>query len=136
MLTQQIFSADIEEALKNGRSKKEVNWTITLAHHLLQQLAVNQTYVIDNENNGRPKRQRCPCCEQPITGRYRDTSIGKPIIILYSLPPTHTCNKDVSGYNVLESAVSFVRLSVWSSGFGSRGYNLKNIGGINLKLYS
>ncbi|XP_060554711.1 uncharacterized protein LOC132715679 isoform X2 [Ruditapes philippinarum] len=71
---------DIEEALKNAKSQKEVDWTITLAHHLLRQLAVNQTYIVDKQYHGRIKWQRCPCCEQPITGRYADTSIGYPSV--------------------------------------------------------
>ncbi|XP_053398675.1 uncharacterized protein LOC128556873 [Mercenaria mercenaria] len=65
---------DIEEALKNAQSAKEVDWTITLAHHLLRNLAVNQTYVVDNHYAGRSCI--CFCCKQTITGSFGDTSIG------------------------------------------------------------
>lgn len=67
--------ADIKEALSNAESVNEVNWAITLTHHLLRNLAVNQTYVIDNHYPGRSPI--CVCCKQNITGRFGDTSFGR-----------------------------------------------------------
>lgn len=69
---------EIEEALSTVQSVGEVNSAIMLTHHLLRNLAVNQTYVVNNHYSERSTI--CVCGKQPyqeITGIFGDTSIGR-----------------------------------------------------------
>lgn len=72
-----VFFADIEEALLSAQSARQVDWTLMLTHHLLKNLSVNQTYVVDNHYS-----TKCHMWKPETYGRFGDTSIDG-LIFLY-----------------------------------------------------
>ena len=57
--------------------KRETDWCVSLAHHLLKELSVNQHYRLDMFSKF--KKYSCSCCNEPIGdyGEYDDCSLGK-----------------------------------------------------------
>ena len=71
------FSENSEKFLRESSfsSKYDIQWTATLAHHLLKELAVNPEFVIDKYYS--KKETLGPELEKNMEKRYGDTSIGK-----------------------------------------------------------
>ena len=63
--------------LCNQDKKRETAWYISLVHHLLKELSLNQQYRLDMFSKF--KNDTCSCCGEPIGeyGRYDDCSLGK-----------------------------------------------------------
>ena len=55
------------------KEKRETEWCITLANHLLKELSVNQQYRLDIQSKFRV--DTCSCCKEPVY--YDDCSLGK-----------------------------------------------------------
>ena len=71
------FSENSERILKMSslESKYEIQWTATLAHYLLRELAVNPEFLLDKFS---PKRGMLgPELEELVGKNFGDTSIGK-----------------------------------------------------------
>ena len=76
----QLFSdlgAKLAKTTNPPDRKRETDWNISLAHHLLKELSVNQHYRLDMFSEF--KKDSCSCCNEPIGdyGEYDDCSLGK-----------------------------------------------------------
>ena len=71
------LGANLAKRTNSTDRKRETDWSISLAHHLLKELSVNQHYRLYMFSKF--KKDSCSCCNEPIGdyGEYDDCSLGK-----------------------------------------------------------
>ncbi|XP_060597177.1 uncharacterized protein LOC132751084 [Ruditapes philippinarum] len=113
LLNTLIDIESIKSCLKQAHSKTDCDWTLVLTQHLLRNLAVNQSFLVDDHYGA--GSDSCSCCKQTICGKFGDTSIGcKSIwhgyidLILGSEVPVVTVNEESMTGNQLADEVRSV----------------------------
>ena len=67
-----LFFADVEKALKDSQCLEEHEWAVRLSHHYLSKLAVNSSFIVNNQYLDH--HSKLTTCD--MEGQYGDTSIG------------------------------------------------------------